>query len=143
MNDYFISNDDSAISWSARPPNYNNWGQEPSIGINTTTNLDMAKAYGGGNEQIHGDTKNSYTLFTFYIDVDSTNILKLDKECQWAQITCDNTANTIYHLTGYMENNNDINIIDKGREKIFRITSDLYNLQDTIIPNSRIVVYQR
>ena len=147
MDDYFLHNDNSAIGYGIRPPNYigkngiNGWGQEPSIGINTSTLLNTAQGYGAYNVRMYGIDKTGYTIFTFYIKIDETNILQVAENCLWSQITCDNTANTTYDLIGYMNKNADINIIDKGRQKIYFITSELYDVNDNLVNNSTIQVF--
>ena len=134
MQDFFTNKSGSrAIANARRPTNqaeWTRWGNEPSIGINLTTGIDGALTY--GLQSLEEGNPPLFSLKTFYIDIDETkNVLSIRKRCTWAQITCDQTANTTYDLIVHRDmDNEEINILDKGRDKVKKITSTTYQVID-------------
>jgi len=132
MEDFFTKSGSRAIANASRPTTqaeWRLWGNEPSIGINLTTGIGGALTYG---LQSLEEGNPFFSLKTFYIDIDETkNVLSIKKRCTWAQITCDQEANTTYDLIVHQERvNEEINILDKGRDKVKKITSTRYQVRE-------------
>jgi hypothetical protein len=129
MSDFFTGKNKRAISNSERPTTQEEWkrfGNEPSIGINLTTNIGGALEY---SYQLVEAGQPNFSLKTFFIDIDETkNVLSIRKRCTWGQITCDQKANTTYDLIVHHENSTEINILDKGRSKVYKVTTTKYKL---------------
>ena len=143
MNDFFINRNPAAIGYNPLPPinwtNRNGFGQEPSIGLNLINDASVALMYGNMNTQRNGE--NMIALFKIYIKIADTNIVLISNNCDWSQITCDQTVNTTYHLIGHQDNTNgEINVLDKGRDCVVRIETTLYNLDEIEVPNSTIQI---
>jgi len=132
MKDFFTKSGSLAIANASRPTTqaeWRLWGNEPSIGINLTTGIGGALTYG---LQSLEQGNPFFSLKTFYIDIDKTqNVLSIITECTWAQITCDQEANTTYDLIVHQDpDNQEINILDKGRDKVKKITSTRYQVRE-------------
>jgi hypothetical protein len=130
MKDFFVNRNERAISNSKRPTAEEDWkrfGNEPSIGINLTTELGGALGY---SFQLVEPGQPNFSLKTFFINIDETkNVLSIKKRCSWAQITCDQKANITYDLIVHQDvENKEINILDRGRKNIDKITSAKYIL---------------
>ena len=131
MEDFFKDPSSRAIANASRPTTqaeWRLWGNEPSIGINLTTGIGGALTYG---LQSLEQGNPFFSLKTFYIDIDKTqNVLSIITECTWEQITCDQEANTTYDLIVHQDpDNQEINILDNGRDKVKKITTTRYEVR--------------
>lgn len=131
-----------AMGWTIKPEDVKlsvdasgiipKWGQEPSIGVNCAT-LELANAY----KDIKIDAKNVDKIISIqkiYIPIkDDIRVCVINEDCQWIHISCDEYANTNYHLVGHIDSENpELNILDKGREVVVKyesllLTSDSSN----------------
>jgi hypothetical protein len=105
------------------------WGQEPSIGINTSFNLNTLYYY--ANERTEADNK--CILYKFYFPIsDDINVCVIPQECQWTHITCDEYVNKTFDLIAHENevDNPEINILDNGRTKLLLAECYSVKIQD-------------
>jgi hypothetical protein len=92
------------------------WGNEPSIGINTSFDLNVLYYY--SLERIE---KRRCILYKFYFPIsDNIYVCVIPRECQWTHITCDEYVNNTFDLIANENevDNTEINILDNGRTKL-------------------------
>lgn len=102
------------------------WGNQPGIGINLTASLAGAITYGGS----YADDDGNINISTFYIKLDPAIIvLVVPKECEWEQITCNETVHLTYNLVGHISKTAEINLlVDNGFNSVIKTDSKIYNI---------------